>query len=356
MLKISKYRKTITMVKKLTVAGVGAACIGLGTIFALPASAVSLAGSFSNSYSVSNLGSVPGLPKPYAGLTFKADDPNTLLIASTTDSTDGNIFSIGVTRDDDNHITGFTDLAMFFADAPGVAGGFIDAGLTYGPDNVIFYTSFDDNGVGQIKPGSTSPDKLIDLTPLGFASSTGGLTFVPEGFPGEGRLKITSYSTGTFYDTTFSPDGNGTFDIASPANGILIGGGPDAFVYVDSRNPQFTEDSLLLADIDNSKVVSYAIDNNGDPIPASRQDFLTDIGGVIGAVADPLTGDLLFSTYSDAVFNPDGDNEVVVVKGVTAPASEPTSVPEPASALGLLAMGVMGIGSVLKKKLGRFTL
>jgi hypothetical protein len=336
---------TTTLSKKLSVTGVGAAFIGLGTILAQPASAISLATPFNTSYSVTNLGSVPELPTPYVGLTFKTGNPNTLLIGGTADSKDGKIFSIGVTRDRDNHITGFTGKATFFADAFGIGNGVIDAGLTFGPDNVLFYTTYPDNSVGQIKPGSTSPDKQINLTPLGFESSVGGLAFVPLGFPGAGRLKITSYDKGIFYDTTVSADGTSTFDIAPPTKGILIGGGPDAFVYVAASNPQFTADSLLVAEIDNARVSAYAVDANGDPITASRQDFLTDIGGVIGAAIDPLTGDILFSTYSDAIFNPGGDNQVVVVK------RSATSVPEPASALGLLAMGMIGVGKVLKKKL-----
>jgi hypothetical protein len=51
---------------------------------------------------------------------------------------------------------------------------------------------FDDNSIGQIKSGSNRPNKQTDLNSLAIAPSVGALAFVPEGFAGASRLKITS--------------------------------------------------------------------------------------------------------------------------------------------------------------------
>src|SRR5262249_34116560 len=58
-----------------------------------------------------SLGEVPGHPNPYGGLTFKYDDPNTLLIGGATNSSAGRIYQVGVIRDANMHITGFSGTA-----------------------------------------------------------------------------------------------------------------------------------------------------------------------------------------------------------------------------------------------------
>lgn len=104
---------------------------------------------------------------------------------------------------------------------------FIDGGLVFGPGGVLFYATYSNNTVGQVVPGGTGPARIIDLSPLGVASSTGSLLFVPQGFAGEGQLKILSYNASQWYSTTVSPDGNGTYDLAPVAPGIFLGGGPE---------------------------------------------------------------------------------------------------------------------------------
>src|SRR5262249_31450963 len=47
---------------------------------------------FADDYSCVGLGAVPGLPNPYGGLTFKYDDPNTLLIGGPAKSSAYRIF------------------------------------------------------------------------------------------------------------------------------------------------------------------------------------------------------------------------------------------------------------------------
>ncbi|SRR5579883_1591956 len=297
-----------------------------------------LTSSFSNSYSLTDLGSVQQIPPAYGGLTFQPGDSNTLLISGSADTPDAGIYSLKVTRNSDNHITGF-GIPSLFAKAPGLGSGGIDAGLVYSPSaDVLFYTSYDDNSVGQIKSGNSGPDRRIDLNSLGIASSTGALNFVPEGFAGAGRLKITSYTENTFYDTTITPDGSGTYNISAPSKSIKLDGGLDGFIYVKAGNPGFSQDSLLMSEYDNTSVAAYTLDANGDPIPGTRQDFIKELGyhsptsltGVAGATLDPLTGDFLFSAYFED--SPSG-SRIFEVRSL----KNPISVLEPNVAVASLA-------------------
>ncbi|ACB52384.1 hypothetical protein cce_3036 [Crocosphaera subtropica ATCC 51142] len=300
----------------LTFVATGVALLGLGTLEVKPAQALSLFGeSFAGSYSSLGLGQVPGVPNPYGGITFLPDDPNTLLITGRSDFPDATAYSIGVLRDSNNRITGFSGEATVVTTVPGIGGegrpnaefAGADGGLTFGPNNVLFYTTFD-NTLGQVLPGSSTPDKLVDLTGLGVEISTGALRFVPAGFPGEGRLKIGSYNGSTIYDTTVSPDGSGTFNIATPGSSVHLGGpeetfvGPEAFIYVDEEKPGFEGPSLLVAQWGQGfGVTAYEVDGNGDPIIDTARQFLNwpkfKSGGPEGMIIDPLTGDILMTTY-----------------------------------------------------------
>jgi hypothetical protein len=282
----------------------GVVCISLAVIDRVQAATLTPA--FSSFYSLIDLGTIPKLPPTYGGLTFQSGNPNQLLIGGLADTPNSGIYSVNVKRDSDNHITSFGN-ASFVSTAPGSLGiGGIDAGLTNSPlGDVLFYTAYPDNSIGQIQPGSSSPNKQITLDSLGIPSSTGALAFVPDGFAGAGRLKITSYTANTFYDTIITPDGLGTYNIAAPTKGTQLDGGLDSFVYIKAGNPGFTADSLLITEFDSQNVSAYEIDGNGDPIASTRRDFLTGITshtpttlvGTIGTTVDPLTGDVFFSTF-----------------------------------------------------------
>jgi hypothetical protein len=194
---------------------------------------------------------------------------------------------------------------VLYAEAPN-----IDGGLAYGPDNVLFYTAYPTNLIGQIMDGSVAPDRIDDLYPLGVGSSVGTLRFVPPGFAGEGRLKIASYIWSAWYDTTVTPDGSGTFDIAPVSAPITIGGGPEGIVYIDDVNPLFDADSVLVSEYNSGRVSAYEIDGNGDPVVATRRDFITGLTGAEGAAIDPVTGEFVFSTFG-------GGNRVIIVRGFT---------------------------------------
>lgn len=285
----------------------------LTALAAAPAAAQVLDPFYAPFYTLTSHGAVPGVPLPYGGLTFAANDGNILLIGGSANSINADIYSIRIARDIDSHMLGFDcGGAAFFADAFGVTGG-IDGGLAYGPGDVLFYTTYRDNRLGQIRPGSTAPDRLIDLGTVGVVSSTGTLQFVPAGFPGAGKLKVISYNASRWYSLIATPDGAGTYDVApdSPAVDVFIGGGPEGLVFIEGGNPGFAVDSVLVCEWGAGRVVSYELDANGDPIPATQRPFITGLGGAEGAAIDPVTGDFLFSTFG-------GGDQIIRVSGFTS--------------------------------------
>jgi hypothetical protein len=256
---------------------------------------------YAANYSLRSLGEVPNLPYRYGGLVFRPGDPNTLLIGGNANTDSAQLFQIALVRDATHHITGYNGVASYYANANGLpnSGGGIDGGLICGPGNVLLYTSYKDNSLGEIMPGHSTISKQIDLTPLGVDTSVGSLVLVPPGLPGAGRLKILSYNTSGWYDTTLSPDGSGTFDLAPISTPIYLGGiGVEGAFYVAAGNPLFPKPSVLVADYSDEKIISFEIDANGDPLPDTQRDFVTGASSVEGAAKDPLTGDFVFSSFS----------------------------------------------------------
>lgn len=297
--------------------------------FSKQASAIAFGIDFASHYTVSDLGAVPGLPSFYGGLTLLAGNPNTLLIGGNANTAAGRLYTIGVTRDADNHITGFTGTATQFGDV----GDYNDGGVVYGPGGVLFTAQWNVNNLGQTLPGSTDEDRVDALGPLGIGgSSISALNFVPAGFPGAGQMKVVSWPDGNWYTVNYSPDGAGTYNLNSATLELSIVGGPEGFVYMDSTNPGFAVDSLLVSDYSLDRVSAYEIDAHGNPVVSTRRDFLTDLTGAEGALIDPLTGDFLFSTFG-------GGDRVIIVQGFMQPPS-PT-VPEPGP------LAIMGLGLAL---------
>lgn len=284
---------------------------------------------YSTNYSYTDLGSVPELPPLYGGLTFKFDDPNKIIIGGNANTAEGDFYTIDVTRDGNGHVTGFSGTAQFYA-----TGEYNDGGVAYGPSNVLFASRWPVNGLGQYMPGSTAPDKIIDLGPLGVASSHAAVAFVPAGFSGAGRIKLASWSGGEFYDGTITPDGSGTYDLVGISQVATLNGGPEGFVYVPLGSTLFGNPSMIVSEYSAGSVATYEVDANGNPITASRRTFMTGLTGAEGAVIDPVTGDFLFSTFG-------GGNRVVVVTGF--------AVPEPSTFVAVLA-GVALLAGLRRRK------
>ncbi len=296
---------------------------------------------YSGSYSVSSLGSVPGLPTPYGGLTFLDND--TILIGGVANQAAGRLYTIDVFRGGGNHITGFSGTVSQFGGSGSGIGDFNDGGVVFGPGGVLFLARWPSNEIGQVKPGTTADEDKIVPGPAGASSSVSALNFVPAGFGGAGKIKIVTWSAGQWYDATFTPDGSGTFDITGfsqvdldpVAGGVqTVPGGPEGFVYIAAGNPLFSVNSMLISEFSAGEVGAYELDADGNPDVSTRRPFVTGLSGAEGAAIDPLTGDFLFSTFG-------GANQVVVVQGFLAP-PPPNGAPEPGTlALGGLALLAM---------------
>jgi hypothetical protein len=298
--------------------------LGVLTLLCSPGEAQTIDPYYSSAYNIRALGEVPGLPENYGGFTFKAGDANTLLIGGDSEDPGAQIFQISVVRDATHHISNFAGTVQFVANAPGLpdASGGLDAGLVYGPGNVLLYTSYKDDSIGEIKPGQTSVTKQIDLTTIGVPASAGGLVIVPAGLPGAGRVKILTYNDAMWYDTALVPDGAGTFDLAPVAKSVSLSGNLEGAVYVPTGAPLFSKTSVLLCDYGADQILSFEVDSNGDPIAASQRTFVTDVGSVLGAGVDPVTGDFVFNSYS-------GDQVWVIGRlGITPPIVNITSPAE----------------------------
>ncbi|NUQ68678.1 MAG: hypothetical protein HUU18_10415 [Phycisphaerales bacterium] len=258
---------------------------------------------YAGSYTYSDLGAVPGLPPQAGGLTLLAGTNNTLLIGGNANTAGGAIYAVGVSRDSSGHINAFTGTATLHIEAP-----YNDGGIVYGPGGVLFASRWPVNELAQYRPGSTTPDRIIDLAALGVASSNAAIQFVPSTYSGAGRMKLGSWSGGQFYDATYEPDGAGTFTITSVTQTATLSGGPEGFAYVPTGSPLFGGPTLIVSEYTAGNVAVYDVDANGDPIESSRRNFITGLTGAEGAFIDPLTGDFIFSTFG-------GGNRVIVVQG-----------------------------------------
>ncbi|HEU5021160.1 MAG TPA: PEP-CTERM sorting domain-containing protein [Bryobacteraceae bacterium] len=287
---------------------------------------------YQNDYSFFDLGPAPGVQMPFGGLAFLAGNPNMLLIAGGANAPQGVIDSLGVVRDAEGHISGFAPSAIFFANAPD-----IDGGLAYGPDGALFFSRFVSGRVGEIKPGSTGPDFTATIN-SGLAS-IGAINFVPEGYSGAGNLVLGSYTNGTFCTAPIIDNGDGTSTINSCAHTTNIGnGGPEGTAYVPQGSPGFSDNTMLVSLYRSGIVAAYQLDANGLPIPTTEEDFLTGMGRVQGAAIDPLSGDLLLSTFN-------GGNHLYSVRGFAAPM--PT--PEPGTSL-LFGAGLIIAGFAFRAR------
>lgn len=262
---------------------------------------------FDQFYSAVDLGTIPGLPTPYGGLVISAGDPDVLLIGGAANQAGAAIYRVRLVRSC-GRIVGFDGDAEFFASAPN-----IDGGLAYGPDGVLFFTRYSMNGLGQILPGSTAPDRLIDLNAFGIPSSVGAVNFVPAGFPSAGACRVMNFNGGSWSGVELAPAGDGTFLVTSGA--VRVPGaasGPEGFVYIRAGSPQFPSDTLLVSEFSAGRVSAFEIDANADPIIATRRTVLSGLSGVEGAAIDPTTNDFLFSTFG-------AGNRVIVVRGFNRP-------------------------------------
>ncbi|RYZ87609.1 MAG: hypothetical protein EOP06_12415 [Proteobacteria bacterium] len=316
------------------IALVALAAITLTALCNLSAKAQTIGSEFATSYSVVDLGTPSGVAGPFGGLTLKNGDSNTLLLGGSANSAAGNVNQVSVVRnviDGQNRITGFTGTASQLSTAAN-----IDGGLLYAPNGALLYTGYSNNTLGQIKPGSSTPDKIINLSSLGIAASTGTIQIIPAGFGvNSGKLLIASYNSSDYYTADLVADGNGTYDLANVSASLVnLGGGPEGIVYVPGGSPLFANPSVLISEYASGRVSAYEVNALGIPIATSRRDFITGLNGAEGATIDASTGDFLFSTFG-------GSNRVISVRGLA-----PSAVVPEANTAALLGLALPMIGAV----------
>jgi hypothetical protein len=278
---------------------IGVDCASVGIVLEPP---------YDADYSCLDLGTDGDVPPKWGGLTVALDDPNVLYLGGNANYAEGMLYSIGIVRDAQCHVIGFSGApATLYAEA-----AYNDGGVRYGPGDVLFLARWPVNELGFLKPGSTVTDKIIDTEALGVAYSLAALDFVPEGFGGAGQLKLVAWPGGEWYTASYTPDANGTFDLGAVTYETTIVGGPEGVVYIEAGNPQFSVNGMLVAEWSANRIAAYDVDAEGDPIPATRRDFITGLMGAEGAFLDPLSGDFLFSTFADV-------NRVIVVRGFMPP-------------------------------------
>lgn len=287
--------------------------------------AQTIGAAFTSQYSLVSLGSVTNVPTNYGGIAFLDND--TLLLGGAANNVAGAIYSAELTRDLQGHVTAI-GAASLFATAPN-----IDGGLTFGPGGVLLFSGYPTNTIGQIKPGSSAPDKTSTVSSNGVNSSLGSLVFVPQGFGGAGQLKVISYNFSTWQSLPYSPDGSGTLDFGTAGPAIEIGGGPEGAAYVPIGSALFASPSVLVSEYLLGSVAAYEVDANGDPLVATRRVLVNGLSGAEGAAIDPVTGDFFFSTFG-------GGNQVIRVTGFATPVPEPGLFALFAAGLGLLALAV----------------
>lgn len=290
------------MVRSVIVASV----VGVVACGASVCSAQTLSAGFADKYSLTNLGSITNIPTNYGCIIFKDGDPNTLLVGGAANNAAGALYATQVIRDADQHIVGFSP-AVRFCDAPNN-----DGGIARMPNGVLMISMYSNNAVAQVKPGQTTVARTINLAPLGVGASPGGVSLVPDGYPGAGRLKISGYASGTWYDVPYSLAADGTYDLGTAVQSGDLSVTVEGYVYVPRCSPNFFAPSILLCEYGAGSVSAYVLDDNGSPINATRRTMVTGLSGAEGAVIDPVTGDFLFGTYG-------GGNRIVRVTGFAAP-------------------------------------
>lgn len=175
---------------------------------------------------------------------------------------------------------------------------YIDAGTEIGPNGHRFFSEFPVTNLGEIVGNGVVHHPLP-----GVIGTTGGMTFIPAGFPNAGALLVSSFSGNQVFLVTTAPGPNGTLVPQSasvyctlPVNlleGIrFIPSGPYAgdLLVCDFNSPNGT---LWRVDIDNATGLPV-----GGALASVCVPFITNLPAEDGLAFDPVTGDFLVTDWN----------------------------------------------------------
>jgi hypothetical protein len=275
---------------------------------------VQLAAPYDSLYKAYDLGPVPGVPSSLGGTVISSSDPDTLLVAGASETTNGAIYSIGVTRDSCGHILGFSGTATVVANTP-----YVDANLVYASSGLLLYTEWPQYHLSQLAGSATTPDRRTDLRTLGMPdtgdSGPGGLGRVPPNLGAANQLRIVTWPGGRWFHVDAAPDGS-LLAVSALTETAVLPNKPGGFAYVPAGSPGFPEPSLIVAEwqaSDLDRVAVYEVDDAGDPKVATRREFFSKFPRPWGAYFEPVTGDYLFLSWGT------GNDHVYVVQGFVPP-------------------------------------
>lgn len=276
-----------------------------------------LAAEYVGTYFPYDLGPVPkqggGFLPRLGGLVISPQEPNLLYVVGPSEVPDAQLHQIFVERGPCGHIVGWAGTATPVLTAP-----YLDL-MANGPKGVVFISHYPTKQLSQYLPGAVDLVSTIDLSPLGPNQSPGGINFVPPGFPDAGMLRVMGFPTdhvdpGSWSRAaiTYSVD---HYDVGPLVKTVDIAYGPGGFSYIPAGSPLFPEQRIMVTEwLSNPRSVSsYAVDADGDPIPATRKLFFESFVKPWGSYFEPETGDYMFLQWEA---QPD---HVYIVQGFVPP-------------------------------------
>jgi hypothetical protein len=273
------------------------------------------------------------------GVAFAYDDPDLLL----TQTYMGEIQQLGVTRDANCNITGFTAQNWEPYSAPESDDvfvrdiSFLDDGtmvmLRLGSD-LYGYPSVPQ--IGQRSPGATETSKVDDLMPLLAAwpqltfsnDPAAGLAVVPAGFPGAGSVKliVEKESSSHWHTLPLSPDGSGTYDVGAAVEETTVAPPQDGWggyynrgiAFIGPELPDVDVPSVFITEAWHYILAIYELDDDGNPVLETRKEFIEGLGMPSGADRDPVS-------QNNFVFTGRRSGDVYVIRGCEAapPSTDP---------------------------------
>ncbi len=281
-------------------------------------------------YSLTDLGGITDLPASHGGLALRKNQPNTLYIGANAEFSYAAVFTVGLVRDPNtNSITGFTGPATHFVNAPN-----LDGGLTFTPEGPMLYSQYPNDAIGETWPDTSAVSTVI--TPFGTSPSTGGLAFIPAGYPGSGALAVTSYNASQVYRLPYSVDATGLYTFSDTTAAEDLSGsalGAEGLTYIPLGSALFPVPSMAICSYASDAVWVYAVAPDGLPDTSSARILISGLNEAEGVVVDSLTGDMLFSTFlgSPHIFRLSGFQNPTTSITATPSGTTPTFFPVPSS-------------------------